>query len=159
MRGPFQLLFPVFLLFSGCATLSSELNLHDHMNEERLLQVPQGTSKEKCFRMVRKPDSFVGQYEQNGNLFEVFFYAFPDRLISPTRQNYYLVSFRNSELYRVVLAEMQPYDRGPAFQQFVNSFQRHQTAPDQQQQAEDKRMSALRNVLGISTDSRVSEEP
>jgi len=102
--------------------------------------------------MVRKPDSFVGQHEREGSLYEIFFYAFDDRFVSPRRQNYYLVSFKNGELYRVVLAETQVYDQRPAFQQFVDTFRVYQTTPEQQQQAEDKRMSALRNVLGISTD-------
>ncbi len=125
----------------------------DYKNEERLLLVPEGTSKAEFFRLVRKPDSSIGQNECEKDSCEIFFYAFPDRFVSPTRENYYLVSFKNDKLYRVVLAETQSYDHRPSFQQFIDTFRWHQITPEQQQQAEEKRMSALRNVLGISTDS------
>lgn len=112
------------IVLCGCATLPPDLNPLDYRNEEQLLRTPEGTSKKEFFRVLRKSDSALGQIERDGDIYEVFFYAFLDRFVSPSRQNYYLVSFKNGKLYRVVLAETQTYQRRPAFEQLVEAFRR-----------------------------------
>ena len=119
---------PVFmfvsLLLGGCATLPPDLNPFDAKNEQRLLQLQAGTSRQDVIQRVRKPDAIIHFEEDTDKSCEIDFYAFEDRFISPTRLNSYLISFKDGQLIRVVRTETQPYSQATGFQNVVEALRR-----------------------------------
>jgi len=58
----------------------------------------------------------------------VDFYAFQDQFMSPTRQNYYLVSFKDEQLIRVVLAETRLYSQAAGIQKVREALRQRSVA-------------------------------